>query len=95
MFLAINASSRNITIDFFDKEKSYQLYFQYSCRDEFYPLNISISEFLNIFLQIGVCDDWYTLFMNEQERLESGMMVRGANNIKKYFPHFDLNLLKL
>lgn len=43
MFLAINGSSSNITIDFFDDEKPYQLYYQPNGDIDFYPLHISFA----------------------------------------------------
>jgi hypothetical protein len=94
IFLFINGTSSNITIDFFDEEKPYQLYFQPNVDLEFYSLQITVEQFYTIFLQIEVAGYWFAHFMTEADREKAGFQMWNWKETLEVYPEFDLSTLE-
>jgi hypothetical protein len=94
IFLFINGTSSNITIDFFDEEKPYQLYFQPNGDLEFYPLQITVEQFYTIFLQIEVAGYWFAHFMTAADRKKAGFQKWNWKETLEVYPEFDLSTLE-
>ena len=86
--------NRNITIDFYEEEKPYQLYFQIATEPAFLKLNISFEKFISIALHIGFSGSWFLSFMAKEDR-EKINYTLDLNTIKNDFPDFDLNQLDI
>lgn len=89
----INGTGHSLTIDFYDKNKDYQIYFQYEGNLNLYPLSLSITKFYLIILQIGFTGFWISEFMSIESKEELNLHT-DFNEIKKEYPDFDLLLLK-
>ncbi len=94
LLIAINASSSNITIDFYDPEKEYQLYFQPNGRSEFYPLHCSIEQLLKVYLQIGPLDYWFVNFLSAEHKIAAGFHNVDFGTIQEFYPNFDWKLIE-
>ncbi|MBU3660924.1 MAG: hypothetical protein FGM14_13690 [Flavobacteriales bacterium] len=94
IFLFINGTSSNITIDFFDAEKPYQLYFQPNGDIEFYPLQITVEQFYTIFLQVEVAGYWFAHFMSIEDRQKAGFQNWSWKETLEVYPEFDMSTLE-
>lgn len=83
----------NFTIDFYDKEKPYQIYLQHSEEPVLYSLHISLEKFYFILLQIGFTGCWYAAFLKEEDK-EAINIELNTDEISNEFPTFDFALLK-
>lgn len=94
IMIAINASSSNITIDFYDVEKEYQLYFQPNGRSKFYPLHCSIEQLLKVYLQIRPLDYWFVNFLSDEHKIAAGFQNVDFGTINEFYPDFDWKLIE-
>ncbi|MDI9340532.1 MAG: hypothetical protein QM534_08165 [Sediminibacterium sp.] len=93
LLCTINGTGHNLTIDFFDKNKDYQIYFQYEGNLNLYPLSLSIAKFYLIVLQIGFTGFWIAEFMSKEGKEDLNLSA-DINKIKEEYPDFDLLILK-
>lgn len=94
LLIAMNASSSNITIDFYDPSKPYQLYYQPNGEAVFYPLNISIADFYYNYLHIGQLEYWFHVAMSKEDKYAACLQSFSLSSIQKIYPHFDWKEIK-
>lgn len=92
LLCTINGTGHNLTIDFFDENYEYQIYFLNEGNLKLYPLSLSITKFYLIVLQIGFTGFWISEFMSNENR-KALNLIADIDKIKKEYPDFDTTLL--